>query len=64
MENLLWDESGKETIFCRTPVSFVAEVGRYVVNEAENWRKNKNGLMVMGVESGTGFYLCFYHTVP
>lgn len=39
----------KEIVVCRTP-SFAAEVGRDVVNEAGDYRKRKDGLVVKAVE--------------
>lgn len=44
----------KKAFVCRTPASFVSEVGRYVLNEAGDYRKKKGGLRVKVAECCPG----------
>lgn len=44
----------KEGVACTTPASFVAEVEKYVANEAGKCRNKKDGLMVETVECCPG----------
>lgn len=43
-----------EDLVCRIPASFVAEVGKCVMNEEGNCRKRRDCLMVKTVECHTG----------